>query len=482
MWIMYASPLDDLSTAVPLSWLVARRELGLSLRVIGAGDPAVWIAHAIEVTEPEEWLRGGEFVLTTGIRLPRSAAGQESYVAGLAAHGAAALGFGVGMRFAEIPEALVAACAETGLPLVEVPLPTPFVAIARTVSDRLAELRSRRLKEVLDGQRSLTRSALRGGVAALTRTLGRLIEGGVLVAGAEGGCLARHGAAPSVHELHVETAGRPGAVAALAPGKNQEFVPFGPSAQSPMGWIGIQRTWPFGSSERLLVQHAAALLALLLVEPTAERTEQVVLLRGLLDGFTAADALRGCALPDRGGLHLVAHDDDAWVSGWERKGRPGLHAPAAMVRATPGITWMSLIAAEDLPRLVERAPRRAGVSSSLVAEDLGRGWSEAAAAFDRAAPMGLVAAEEVAGSRRAVDQLAGAWVAALTSYDEEQGTALVPTLTAWLGQHGNADRAATELGCHRHTLRHRLRKVGEVAGVDLDDPRTRALLTLALVG
>lgn len=479
---MTALPLDDLSTSVPLSWLVAQRELGLQLKVRGATDPAIWIAHAIEVTEPEEWLRGGEFVLTTGIRLPRGSAAQETYVAGLAEHGAAALGFGVGMRFATIPEALVAACVAVGLPLVEVPLPTPFVAIARTVSDRLAELRTRRLQEVLDGQRSMTRSALRDGVPALARTLSRLIEAGVLVSEGQTTTLARHGAAPTLAQLQAETGGRPGALSAVAPGRSQEFIPFGPRTQHPMGWVGIQRERPFGSSERLLVQHAAALLALLLVEPDADRSEHAVLLRGLLDGFSAAEVLTGCGLPDRGLLRWVAHADEEWVRAWEGKQRPGLHARTQRVRATPGVAWMSLVSDEDLPRVCEAPPRRAGISAPVVAADLGAAWSQAAACFDEAAPTGWVLADDTAASQRAVDQLAGPWLAALTAYDAEQGSHLTETLAAWLSHHGNADRAAVELGCHRHTLRHRLKKVAEVSGADLEDARTRALLTLALVG
>mgnify|MGYP002381867323 CR=1 FL=1 len=478
---MTAAPLDDLSTSIPLSWLLARRELGLTLLVPGRGDPQLWIAHAIEVTDPEEWLRGGELVLTTGIRLPGAEADQHRYVAGLAEHGAAALGFGVGMQFDEVPPAVIEACRSHGLALVEVPLPTPFVAIGRTVSDRLAEVRSRRLQEVLDGQRALTRSALRGGVDALARTLGRLIDAGVLVAGAEANVLARHGAAPPVGQLQAETQGRARGIAVVSPGRSVEFLPVGAQAQHPVGWLGTQRSAPFGSSERLLVQQAAALLALLLVEPATQRTEQIVLLRGLLEGFAPGEVLAGCGLPARAGLRWVAHEDEDWVRRWERQGRSGLHSLADPVRRTPGVAWMSLVGEEDLPRLLESPPRRSGISERLGPENLASGWEQAAEAFDRSGTDGRVLAEEDPATDRAIRQLAGGWVAALSAYDAAQGSKLLPTLTAWLAQHGNADRAAAELGCHRHTLRHRLTRIGDVAGIDLDDVRTRALLALALV-
>jgi purine catabolism regulator len=45
---------------------------------------------------------------------------------------------------------------------------------------------------------------------------------------------------------------------------------------------------------------------------------------------------------------------------------------------------------------------------------------------------------------------------------------LVRSLGAWLEHNGQWDTAAAALGVHRHTLRHRMRRVSELLGRDLD--------------
>ena len=61
-----------------------------------------------------------------------------------------------------------------------------------------------------------------------------------------------------------------------------------------------------------------------------------------------------------------------------------------------------------------------------------------------------------------------------------EGEELMDTLRAWLEQHGQVDAAAQQLGIHRHTVRHRLRRAEAVLGRPLDDPAVRADLWFAL--
>jgi len=50
---------------------------------------------------------------------------------------------------------------------------------------------------------------------------------------------------------------------------------------------------------------------------------------------------------------------------------------------------------------------------------------------------------------------------------------LVRSLGAWLEHNGQWDAAAAALGVHRHTLRHRMRRVEELLGSDLDTTANR---------
>ncbi|MFF7333832.1 helix-turn-helix domain-containing protein [Streptomyces sp. NPDC008150] len=64
--------------------------------------------------------------------------------------------------------------------------------------------------------------------------------------------------------------------------------------------------------------------------------------------------------------------------------------------------------------------------------------------------------------------------------DLAAGGGLVRTLAAYLDTGGDVQRAADRLVLHPNTVRYRLGRVRERHGVDLDDPDTRLLLTLAV--
>lgn len=67
----------------------------------------------------------------------------------------------------------------------------------------------------------------------------------------------------------------------------------------------------------------------------------------------------------------------------------------------------------------------------------------------------------------------------LVRSDLAAGGELVRTLAAYLEAGGDVQAAAQRLVLHPNTLRYRLKRVRERHGVDLDDPDTRLLLTLA---
>ncbi|MFD5658874.1 PucR family transcriptional regulator [Streptomyces hirsutus] len=76
--------------------------------------------------------------------------------------------------------------------------------------------------------------------------------------------------------------------------------------------------------------------------------------------------------------------------------------------------------------------------------------------------------------------LLGGPLAVLRAHDEEHGTPYRATLAAWLDHFGDPQSAARLLRIHPNTLRYRLRKLDEVAPVDLSSPRVRLALRLQL--
>ena len=57
---------------------------------------------------------------------------------------------------------------------------------------------------------------------------------------------------------------------------------------------------------------------------------------------------------------------------------------------------------------------------------------------------------------------------------------LAATLLAWLSRHGQVDAAAADLGVHRHTVRHRLRRAEALASETALAQEDRAALQAAL--
>jgi DNA-binding PucR family transcriptional regulator len=73
-------------------------------------------------------------------------------------------------------------------------------------------------------------------------------------------------------------------------------------------------------------------------------------------------------------------------------------------------------------------------------------------------------------------------IARLRDYDDEHGTSLQETLEAWLDSFGDIRVAAKSVHVHPNTFRYRLKRIGEVAEIDLtcSDNRFAVMLQLRL--
>ncbi len=68
----------------------------------------------------------------------------------------------------------------------------------------------------------------------------------------------------------------------------------------------------------------------------------------------------------------------------------------------------------------------------------------------------------------------------LVAYDRDHDGALLQTLEGYFAAQGNLSQAAKLLQIHRNTLLYRLRRIGEIAGVDLDHAEDALALQVAL--
>jgi len=103
----------------------------------GPRNEVSWL-HVSELTDPTQFLEGGEFLLTTGLGVGEMATMQRAYVKRLAKHGLAGLGFGVGFGFPDVPAPIVEEANKLSFPVLAVPYEIPFVAITKAAVTHLA--------------------------------------------------------------------------------------------------------------------------------------------------------------------------------------------------------------------------------------------------------------------------------------------------------------------------------------------------------
>jgi PucR family transcriptional regulator, purine catabolism regulatory protein len=479
-------------------------ELALLVRAGAAGldAPVRWV-HVSELADPGPFLEGGELLLTTGMRLGGSAPAARSYVDRLGGSGVCGLGLAVGLGHDAVPKALVNACEKAGLPLLEVPVETPFIAIGKTVSALLAAEEYDELARSADAQRALTRAALvEEGRAGVVSLLAQQVGGWALLLDPRGEVVKAAPATASGRALdvagEVERLRSRGVLAGASIATAVERItvqPLGVGGRA-RGYLVVGAPEPWGASRTALVNLAVSLLTL-----EAEQGRSVESARRALQSSAVRLALRGdvADLPLRdlgwgavldGPLQLVVGAGNesalaALLDGVEEAdtGAVAARLDDGVVVLVPGAldladVWGGPSVAVDL---------RLGASEVGGVDELAAGLRRARQALASVPPGvdGIARYDELAGSGllglvdpQAADGFADAVLAPLTASPAAED--LLASLDAWLGRHGQWDSAASQLGVHRHTLRHRMRRVEQLLGRSLDDPAVRMELWFAL--
>lgn len=191
---------------------------------------------------------------------------------------------------------------------------------------------------------------------------------------------------------------------------------------------------------------------------------------------------------------LVAFEQATAGFGWSRPGRSAVVDNAVYTllpagSATQARLWLTRLATA----LPQSTALCAGISGEASAVELvtARREADECLALHEATPDGAAAPaydeswddillqrlRTAAGSGRSPTR---GPVAELIRHDEEHGTPFVATLRAWLEAQGDAAQTAARLGVHENTVRNRLRRMLEVAPLDLDDPHKRLAMVIQL--
>ncbi|MDQ0573962.1 PucR family transcriptional regulator [Agromyces albus] len=504
--------------------LLDRPELALTLLTpadrLAAGAlaaPVTW-AHSSDLADPTPFLDSGHVLLTTGTQFEADAGATfaDAYVGRLRKTGIAALGFGTEVIRAGTPEALVAACDAQGLPLFEVPYPTPFIAIVRTVADLLAEDAYARHTWALAAQRAISLAALRpdglsATLAELSNRIGAwvgLIDAtGALDREAPAGALGQPALGEVVGEARSMLRRAQRASRTLVAGESTGH-PHRMTLQTLGGGGALRGVLAIGDSAELdqagreVVTSVIALAGLALEQnrdlDRARGHLRSGLLRGILAGDTAlaervaaemwgplpaaplriavTDApaehvdrlieLLELRVDERGGRLFFGRDDDRVV---------------LVLEAGDAAIADELAAEFELP---------VGVSDPVAADGIARAHEQAMRALERAreSGAGVVAFDEISRqgvlaflARTDARAVALATLAPLAEHDAANGTDLVATTRVWLEHGGQFDATARQLGVHRHTVRSRIALAERLLGRDLSGFHARADLWAALL-
>jgi purine catabolism regulator len=306
----------------------------LDVRLV-AGEPGLdapirWV-HISELEDPTPWMSGGELLLTTGLQLD-TAKRQRAFVARLADHQLAGLGFGTGFTHATVPKALVSAAAERNLPLFEVPYELPFIAVTERAFSRLVNEQYAVLRRAIAAHERLERIVLsERGLDGVAAALATLIGGTTVVFDARGRLLAerdfrqqldasvrdalaeelrervrggeRQRFAPAAPELTGRTLALP-----VAAGGAGESGAGSDGAALPQAWlVAVKDEGGFSELDRLTLHQAVTIVALeLLRRRIAEDTERrlagdvmAAIVNGDLNGPELARRLEPFGLSER---------------------------------------------------------------------------------------------------------------------------------------------------------------------------------------
>jgi purine catabolism regulator len=473
------------------------RSPALQLRLI-AGEPGTsrrvaW-AHVSELEDPTPWLAGAEMIMTTGIAVPDDAERQRAYLERLDDAGVACLALSEQLFVPPLTAPFLAAADQRGFPVVEVPLPVPFMAISQEVAAAVQVDTGQRLNAQLQVFGAVR--WLAAGNLSTQEIFARLerLSGYRLYA-----CTTQRG--PLLDGVSVP----PPQHAKLIPGTptSPPTVPGGyvlpvSGPRGTAGYILAMETADAAPAGVSVVQHIATVAALQLSMQAHER--ETLRREG---AETLAEMLRGL-------LDTAVVTRRLAVHGFGADARLMLAIVRAKNPDTDGDTVADTLAHGGFPQLVLRQegelyvliPDDPAARAALAGGDTVVGTSlpfRAGASLRVARREAQWAITRATESGRAVvsygDDRTGRWLTsdsadlqalvddvlrAVREYDDAHGGDLLPTIRTWLEHDRETHKAAQALHIHPNTLLYRVRRFEEITGRSLASTEALAETWLAL--
>ncbi|WP_193086472.1 PucR family transcriptional regulator [Brevibacterium aurantiacum] len=487
---------------VTLGQLWARQELALDVVVDSSHSRMedVTIVHSSELPAVDEWLAGGEVLLTIGVGQDLSSEGVGDYVGRLKRAGVHALGIGLGsaLPWQELPPVLIEQARAQELALFGVPEPVPFVAVVDAFTRMREEETTRELTRASSAGRRFATDLAHQGPAALVDDLASTLAADVHFVSPTGRGLTGADAKTQVrHELILEAL-KPSMAPRLLRTEAGivEAVPVGD--EQVRAWILAPAEATGNTRTRaLLLSTAAALLSLSITEAPPRRLESPLFTTPLTPAQARTEWVQETGLAPVSRVKFTVFGN---VRGEDPETLMGDLGPGTLLVRAGAMLGVIEAGRQDTDRIYRDAADSAG-SSDLAADQVSmvdrvaevtglselstkmiplaqvhHAWTvwrtqhETASSDVRA----LLSSIDEAAAQRFVDRVLGALLA---SRDEQD---LLLTLRSFIATGGVRDAIATELGIHRHTVRARMAKIETLLGRDLSRAESVQAVALAL--
>lgn len=481
--------------------------LGLELLVDGDLDRPIRWVHVTELADASPYLVGDELVLTAGVwRGRRNSA--EGFVKALRSRDVAGIGYGLLVGDERVPVAVQRACKEASVPLLGVPVGTPFVAISQWFVERLAEDREQALRATMNLMSELLTAAEidnpSDALASVARLLRRSTGESVWIADAAGSLLAHAGPVPDPATMQhiathasadhtivdgwavqpVETRGAHSAVLAVACANEDLETRSRVDAARPVVGLILARERAVRESERRLAGEVVSLVLGRQVDAAAARMPYY----GLDPDARLLPLV--CAVQDR---EHALESAERWLSEHAVNGVIALRGDELML-VLDGEGFADSASVVDSARSIAQRVSAVAVGTGSIAPNivgLRRSLVQARHACELARRRGdgAVVSHDFIGSHAlllalqdqdVLDGFRETLLSPLEEYDAAHGSDIVTTLRTFLETGGRWQDTADQLHVHVNTLRHRLERVETLTKRALDSTADRVDLWLAL--
>ncbi|MFF2408049.1 PucR family transcriptional regulator [Streptomyces sp. NPDC058092] len=484
------------------SHLLAQREL----RLTAVTDPGGWAEVPIswssttELEDPVPFLRGGELVLTTGLRR-RTRREWDQLVRDLVAVPVAALCIGIGLVHDRVPAGLRDAAERHGLALLTSPVEIPFIQISRWTADQIFAEQYARTRLMIRLQDEIMGALLAGrGLRHLVAVLAHHLTAEVAVLDTAGTVLEQH---PSAARWPVEevaaASNQPQAAATsgtvslpvradgvvvgyiAARGPSEQVTLLAPTAN--LVGLEIARRQALVSGGRELV---AQVIADIVHHGLPEKEAQRKLAQLGLDPqgshrVVVASSAHAASLLRQRPLDLVAL----------LQGRSDLYPMCPLddgIVVVVGADGDARTVADRLLRYLDGRPAAAKVGVSGLhrgSHGIRIGYHEARHAQGQGSGVqecrtlslpGLI----LSSADLPLAELARSLLEPLRRYDADHGAALEATVRLYLEHDGSMAETCRAMNLHRNSLRYRIGQIERLLGKRLGSTQDRLELWLAL--